>query len=341
MSEPVASRRRAGKQVSEPVEGWAPGPVRVRVPATSANLGPGFDSLGLALSLHDVVTAEVTEGGLEIEVSGAGEETARLGEAHLVVRAMRAAFGRLGGHPPGVRLSCVNAIPHGFGLGSSAAAIVAGILAARALRGEVGDRLLPDSAALALAAELEGHADNVAACLLGGLTIAWFAGPPEGRAGGGPARCVRLEPVAGLTPVLCVPAVPLATQAARQVLPATVSHSDAAGNAARSALLVAVLTRAELAGEPGLLFEATRDFVHQPYRAGAMPATASLVGALRAAGIPAVVSGAGPAALALIAPGAAVGHAEVAAIAGTSGAQWAVLALDIDRAGCVIQRMSV
>ncbi len=320
---------------------WACGPVQVRVPATSANLGPGFDSLGLALTLHDVVTAEVTDGGLLVEVSGFGEETAGLGEAHLVVHAMRAAFGRLGGQPPGIRLRCVNAIPHGFGMGSSAAANVAGIIAARALRGKEGERLLPDPAVLALGAELEGHADNVAACLFGGLTIAWTADPSAGPAGGESARCVRLEPLAGLTPVLCVPAVPLATQAARQVLPATISHSDAAGNAARCALLVAALTRAELAVEPGLLLEATRDFLHQPYRAAAMPATAGLVGALRDAGIPAVVSGAGPAALALIAPGAAAGHDEVAAIAARSGAEWAVLVLDIDREGCVIQRMSV
>ena len=226
-------------------------------------------------------------------------------------------------------------------MGSSAAANVAGIIAARALRGKEGERLLPDPAVLALGAELEGHADNVAACLFGGLTIAWTADPSAGPAGGESARCVRLEPLAGLTPVLCVPAVPLATQAARQVLPATISHSDAAGNAARCALLVAALTRAELAVEPGLLLEATRDFLHQPYRAAAMPATAGLVGALRDAGIPAVVSGAGPAALALIAPGAAAGHDEVAAIAARSGAEWAVLVLDIDREGCVIQRMSV
>ncbi len=151
--------------------------VVVRSPATSANLGPGFDALGLALSLHDEVHAEVTGSGLHIEVSGVGERTARYGEGHLVVRAMRAAFDAIGGQPPGIALRCVNAIPHGFGLGSSAAAIVAGVLAARALSGGAGAARLPDDAVLRLAADIEGHADNVAACLAGGLTIAWDAGP--------------------------------------------------------------------------------------------------------------------------------------------------------------------
>ena len=103
---------------------WSPRPVRVQVPATSANLGPGFDALGLALSLHDQIEAEVTGGGLAIEVTGQGEETATAGEAHLVVRAMRAGFAALGGQPPGIALRCVNAVPHGRGLGSSAAAVV-------------------------------------------------------------------------------------------------------------------------------------------------------------------------------------------------------------------------
>src|SRR5215470_11966874 len=135
---------------------WLDRPVTVRVPATSANLGPGFDAFGLALGLHDVVHASVIGGGLEIEVTGIGESTATHGEQHLVVRAMRAAFEVLGGQPPGIGLRCVNAIPHGFGLGSSAAAIVAGILAARGLRAG-GEEELPDESVLGLAAALEGH----------------------------------------------------------------------------------------------------------------------------------------------------------------------------------------
>lgn len=145
-------------------DGWADEPVVVRAPATSANLGPGFDALGLALGLHDVVRAQVTGGGLKIEVAGAGEHAASHGEGHLVVRAMRAAFDRLGQQPPGIALRCENSIPQGFGLGSSAAAILTGLLAARALAGEYGLDRLPDSTVLRLAADLEGHADNVAAC---------------------------------------------------------------------------------------------------------------------------------------------------------------------------------
>ncbi len=310
---------------------WPAGNVTVRTPATSANLGPGFDSLGLALSLHDEVRAQVTDGGLRIEVTGVGERTARFGEGHLVVRAMRRAFKALGEQPPGIALRCVNAIPHGFGLGSSAAAIVAGMLAARALRGAAGMDRLPDAALLGLAADFEGHADNVAACLTGGLTIAWDPGS------GGSARCARLDPLPGLIPVLCVPAVPLATEAARQVLPASVPHADAAKNAARAALLVAALTGGTELKDPALLLDATQDFLQQPYRASSMPATASLIGALRDAGIPAVLSGAGPAALALIVSGVTAGPEAVAAIAAESGHNWTVSVLEVDREGATVR----
>jgi homoserine kinase len=302
---------------------WVERAVVVRTPATSANLGPGFDALGLALALHDEVRARVIESGLRIEVSGVGEQTAQLGEGHLVVRALRAAFDALGVQPPGISLRCQNAIPHGFGLGSSAAAIVAGILAARALCG--GQARLPDDAMLQLATEIEGHADNVAACLAGGLSIAWNSGS---------VRSLRLDPAPGLTPVLCVPAVPLATEAARQVLPATVPHVDAARNAARSALLVAALTQP--APDAGLLLDATEDLLHQPYRASSMPATAELVAELRKAGIPAVVSGAGPAVLALVVPGVTADAPAVAGIAAESGKDWSVRALEVDRDGAVV-----
>jgi homoserine kinase len=305
----------------------------VRVPATSANLGPGFDTFGLALGVHDVVHSTVIGGGLEIEVTGIGEPTATHGERHLVVRAMRAAFEVLGGQPPGIGLRCVNAIPHGFGLGSSAAAIVAGILAARALC-TGGIERLPDDAVLQLAADLEGHADNVAACLAGGLTIAW--GTCRDPAGGS-VRSLRLDPLSGLAPVICVPAEPLATETARQVLPASVPHADAAKNAARAAMLVAALTQDPPPTDPGVLLDATEDFLHQPYRADSMPGTAELVRVLRDAGIPAVVSGAGPGVLALIVPGASAGHAAVTAIAAAQGREWTVRALSVDRDGAAVR----
>jgi homoserine kinase len=303
--------------VSQP-EDWADRPVTVRVPATSANLGPGFDALGLALTLHDVVEARLIRDGISIEVSGAGEDSAASGEEHLVIRAMRAAFGVLGAQPPGIGLRCVNAIPHGYGLGSSAGAIVSGLLAARALA--VDGKNLTDADVLGIATQLEGHPDNVAACLAGGLTIAWRSSSV--------VRSARLAPVAGLAPVVCLPALALPTAKARLVLPPAVPHADAAANSARAALLIAGLT-----GQPGLLMDGTEDFLHQPYRTGVMPATAGLVSRLRAAGIPAVISGAGPAVLALIVTGMHPGPRAVEEIAGSA---WRIHRLDVDHDGATI-----
>jgi len=304
---------------------WPDRPVAVRVPATSANLGPGFDALGLALGLHDVVEARIIPDGVAIEVSGAGQDAAVAGEDHLVIRAMRAAFAVLGGQPPGIGLRCANAIPQGYGLGSSAGAIVAGLLAARAL-----SPLSPDGDGLAgvgllrLATRLEGHPDNVAACLAGGLTIAWM--PASG------AVSARLAVVAGLTPVLCVPEIPLDTAQARGLLPPAVPHADAVANSARAALLIAALT-----SDPALLMAGTEDYLHQCYRAPAMPATADLVGRLRAAGIPAVVSGAGPSVLALTVAGVHPGPEAVLPVADGTGTGWQVRVLDVDRDGATVE----
>ena len=320
---------------------WPAAPVVVRAPASSANLGPGFDALALALSLHDVAVVRATSGGLDIEVSGEGRDTAAAAENHLVVRAMRAAFDRLGRQPAGLSLRSLNAIPHSRGLGSSAAAIVTGILTARALVPD-GPGLLPDRAVLELATDLEGHPDNVAACLHGSLAIAWTAdsaGPGGGtqRAtldGAQPAapRMIRLPVLDEIHPVLCVPAQSLATATARGALPATVPHRDAAANAARSALLVAALTR-----DPSVLFDATQDYLHQRYRADVMPPTADLLGRLRAAGVAATVSGAGPAVLALTVAGHNPGPDLVDSIAAETGIGWRISPLDIDRQGATLQ----
>ena len=268
---------------------WTDGPVHVQVPATSANLGPGFDALGLALDLHDDVVAEVTGGGLTIEIEGEGEDLADAGEKHLVVHAMRKAFDRFAGQqPPGLALRCVNRVPHGRGLGSSAAAIVAGILAARALTKKPAR---PQDEDLALATQIEGHPDNVAACLAGGLTIAWTTGD-------GP-KMVRLDPRSAIAPVVCIapPDIAVRTEVARQALPETIPHRDAARNSGRTALLIAALTQPDAAQA---LFDATEDWLHQAYRAEAMPDTFDLVTSLRRVRIPAVVSGAGPSVLALL-----------------------------------------
>ncbi|MEV7397053.1 homoserine kinase [Aeromicrobium sp. NPDC092404] len=255
------------------------GPVTVRTPASSANLGPGFDALGLALSLHDEITAQVLDTpGLDIEVSGEGaQDVPRTGD-HLVVTAMTAVFDLLGLRPPGLRLACVNAIPHGRGLGSSAAAIVGGIVLARALLDDGQDRL-DDRTAYQLAADLEGHPDNVAAAMFGGLTIAWVDGAS--------AEVQRLD--TGVQVTVFVPPDAVSTQKARGLLPETVPHRDAAVNAGRAALLVAALTTA-----PQQLIWATEDRIHQGYRSEAMPESYKLLRQLRVEGIPTIISGAGP-----------------------------------------------
>ncbi len=179
------------------------GPVRVRVPATSANLGPGFDAFGLALHLHDDLGVRVTESGLAVDVAGEGAEAVPRSEKHLVVKAMRSTFKALGAKPRGLEVVCANRIPHSRGLGSSAAAIVAGVVAARAVT-VGGPERLDDQAALALATEMEGHPDNVAACLLGGLTLAWTddAGP----------HAVRLDVGDDVAPVAFVPGTTSSTR---------------------------------------------------------------------------------------------------------------------------------
>lgn len=279
-------------------------PVHVRVPATSANLGPGFDSLGLALAHHDLVEARVTGDDVRVEVAGEGAGELPTDGSHLVVRAMAAAFEALGEDPPGLRLRCRNAIPQARGLGSSSAAIVAGVLLARALT-VGGESRMTDADALALASRIEGHPDNVAPCLLGGFTIAYLAG--------GVGRAVRLTPSPEVTPVVYVPAERGLTAEARAALPSDVPHVDAAFNAGRAALLVHALT-----AEPELLLSATEDRLHQDYRAPGMPATSALVTQLRSAGVAAVVSGAGPTVLALMRPG------ETAPDAGSAWRKWQV-----------------
>jgi homoserine kinase len=287
-------------------------PVRVRVPATSANLGPGFDAFGLALRLHDEVTARVSTSGVRVTVTGEGAGELAGDESHLVVRSMYAAFDRLGGRPAGIELTCDNRIPQARGLGSSSAAIVAGLLAARALV-DGGAERLDDAAVLRLASELEGHPDNVAPCLLGGFTIAWVS--DDG------AQAVTLAPAAAVHPVVFVPTERGLTAHARAALPPTVPHADAARNAGRAGLLVHALT-----ADPSLLLPATEDRLHQQYRAPAAPATFALVNALRAGGIPAVVSGAGPSVLAFQSPG------ESPVTAG-----WRLLDVGIDARGAVVE----
>ena len=292
-------------------------PVRVRVPATSANLGPGFDSFGLAVQLYDDVVVRVAESGLIVDVAGEGADEVRRDKRNLVVRAVQTTFDLLGGQPRGLEVVCANRIPHGRGLGSSAAAIVAGVVAARELVLGGPDKL-PDDAVLRLAAQLEGHPDNVAACLLGGFTLAWTQDDELGSF----ARAVRLDVHPGVTPVAFVPETKASTAKVRKLLPEQVPHHDAAANAARAGLLVEALTR-----RPGLLLVATADALHQSYRAPAMPRSAALVERLRSDGVPAVISGAGPTVLALAAAG------QVDEVAACAGRWFTASALPVDAEG--------
>lgn len=293
------------------------GPVEVSVPATSANLGPGFDSLGLALSLRDLLVGEVTgERGLELTVSGMGAGEVPLDETHLVYQAMSAAFAEMGCAVPGIRLHCDNKIPHSRGLGSSSAAIVGGICLARGLVAG-GSLLMDDDAVFALAADLEGHPDNVAPAFYGGFTVAYAEG---GRFRAAPAA---VDPRVSV--VVFIPPEAVETTVARGLLPATVSHEDAARNAGRAALLVTAL-----GSRPELLLAATEDRLHQAYREPAMPRSLALVHDLRAEGLPAVVSGAGPTVLVLT---DATDQEEVARRVPDG---WRALALGVERMGAEV-----
>jgi homoserine kinase len=251
----------------------------VVVPATSANLGPGFDAFGLALTLHDELIATEIPSGLEIQVTGEGADTVPRGPEHLVVQAMEAAFAHLGTRPTGIRLTCTNAIPHARGLGSSSAAIVGGLVLGSHLVGQPLDQ----RDLFVLATRLEGHPDNVAAAIHGGFTVAWSE--PTG------PQVLRLDTHVPVT--VLVPPSPVSTEMARRLLPARVPHADAAANAGRAALMVAAL-----GDHPELLMAATEDLLYQAYRAEAMPQSYELVQEFRSADIPAVISGAGPTVLA-------------------------------------------
>jgi homoserine kinase len=274
--------------------------VQVRVPASSANLGPGFDSIGLALGLWDVyVMTTSDEAGLVIEVTGEGAAEVPTDERHLVHATMRHTWDVLGHEPPsGLRIEARNGVPHGRGLGSSATAIAAGVVAAQALSARQlpasGEPVLLDlGLATHLASVLEGHPDNASASVLGGLTVSWM---PDGsgldRGERTVTASIALHP--DVEVVVLVPDTQLATRTARAVLPPTVPLAAAAAGAGRAALLVHAL-----ASDPAHLHAATRDWLHQEARRPAYPDTMRLVDALRARGHAAVVSGAGPSVLVL------------------------------------------
>lgn len=304
----------------------APGKrIRVTVPATSANLGPGFDTLGIALAVHDELEfTTLNPGELEFDIRGVGSENIPRDESHLVIHSLRHSLNALGYELPGIRLRAHNVIPHGRGMGSSGAAIVAGVVAAAALIAP--DRDVDRDELLSLATALEGHADNVAPCLFGGLTIAWMDANNH-------PHSKELMVHRGVSVLVLVPEFALSTEVARSLQPEQVPHADAIFNLSRSALLIAALTQS-----PELMFDATEDRLHQHYRASAMPETASLVAHLREAGFAAVVSGAGPSVLVLCEdPGARL---EAAAIAERQPSTWQALLTAIDVQGATVDNVA-
>lgn len=295
-----------------------PTEVRIRVPGSTANLGPGFDSFGLALGLYDELEVCATSTpGVSVEVSGEGEGRVPLGARHLVVRAMHQAFELFGDAPAGIRLRCTNTVPHSRGLGSSAAAAVSGVVAAAVLAGREPD--VEREALLQLSAGIEGHADNAAASLLGGFVVAWETSGAARR-----FHAERLDVHPDIRPVACVAAAESATKTTRGLLPDRVPLADAAFTGSRTALGVLAMT-----ARPDLLLAATEDRLHQPYRRPAYPDSLELVEWLRARGIPAAVSGAGPTVVALTTDG------RLPDGAGRDG--FTVLQLPIDPAGIRVE----
>lgn len=263
----------------------------VEVPATSANLGPGFDSLGLALSWYDRSTVTVISSGTEVLVEGEGSDTVPRDSTHLVVTTIREALADLGASVPGLRLEAVNTIPHGRGLGSSSAALVGGLLLAWGLARP--DQAIDNVWLLREAERREGHADNVGPAVHGGFVITWSGALGDAADSGERARTSRVHPdVAALA---LVPQFEVLTRTARSVLPNQVPFSVAVSNASRAALLVHAMGE-----EPSLFPAATADRLHQDYRAKLMPETMTLVHRLRNQGFGAFVSGAGPTVLVLL-----------------------------------------
>jgi homoserine kinase len=265
-------------------------PMQVQVPASSANLGPGFDAFGLALAMHDRYVAQVLDDSiLDIDVTGEGADEVPLNDKNLLVKAMYKGFDFLGGRPKGLAIRALNVNPHGRGLGSSASAIIGGLVLARALVLN-GEDHMSDIQLLSLATDMEGHPDNVSAALFGGATISWF----EVEKHKSSAHCIHLNVDPRIQAMAYIPSKALATSKARKMLPESIPFADAVRNTTNAAVMSHALTT-----RPDLLFVATEDFLHQSYRAEAMADSYALVQKLRGAGVAAFISGAGPTVLAL------------------------------------------
>lgn len=253
--------------------------VRVQIPATTANMGPGFDTLGMALKLFNMVEMDVAGNGLNIEVDGDGADAIPRDATNIVYSAAAKVFKQVNFEPQGLRIKIVNNIPLARGLGSSAAAIVGGLVAANILSGSK----LNEKELLAIATEIEGHPDNVAPALLGGIIVSVQA---EGE-----VKYSKIDPPAKLKCVVAIPDFTLPTKLAREVLPTSVSMNDAIYNISRASLLVAALIKQDF----NMLSTAMDDKLHQPYRANLVPGMKKVFAAAKLAGAKGIVlSGAGP-----------------------------------------------
>lgn len=293
--------------------------ISIRVPASTANLGSGFDVLGMALGLYNTVEMETTSRGIELTVEGEGAERLQ-GEAErsLVVRAAEAAFAHLGVPRPGLKIHLKNEIPLKRGLGSSATACLAGIIGAAELTG----RRLSHAEILRLALLLEGHPDNITPSLVGGLTASCLSG--------GEVRYVKIPFPEAISVVAVIPDRQLSTAEARRALPRQVPFADAVYNVSRAALLVGAM----VAGDLSLLDEATRDRLHQPYRAKLLPGMVEVLEVARQGGaLAAFLSGAGSTVAALVSQGAETVGAEMAEAWSRTGLRAEVKVLAIDREG--------
>jgi homoserine kinase len=296
--------------------------LKVTVPATSANLGPGFDSLGMALAFYDEYELETTAAGLEISIDGEGSQSAAKDENNLIYKSIKLVFDSVGEKVPGIRLRCKNSIPHGRGMGSSGAAVAGGVMLAAGL---LANKNFKEQQLLEFATRMEGHPDNVAPALFGGLTIAWMdeTGPHH----------KKLTVHRGISPLVLVAPNEMSTKLARSLQPESVPHTDAVFNVSRSALLVAALTQS-----PELMMSATEDRLHQNYRASAMPETSKLISKLRENGHPAVVSGAGPSVLVL--DGDPQNRLEAMDFVKRHFSDWRALALAVDFKGASLEGQS-
>ena len=301
-----------------------PAAVKVRVPATIANLGPGFDALGAAVAVHLEIDIEPRRDSFEITVEGEGADELPRDETNLVVRAMNVFFDHIGRQPPGYAVHVKNPIPLASGLGSSAAAVVGGLYAARAITGGI----IHQAELLQLATQLEGHPDNVLPALVGGLVVCYRGEADD-------LRHLRLEPSERLVPIIAVPREQLPTTRARSALPPDVSFDDAQFTAARAALLVAALTTG--AGSD-MLADAMSDRLHEPTRLKLMPETAAVHAEMREAGLPVAIAGSGPSLL-LIAPRpeAATRTEQVRRICRSRNAGWRVFVSEWEPQGARIE----